>query len=210
MRLGPGGALSDPPEGAGPSVEDWGIALALSLFPIVGLGLGRGDALTLFGVATIVAVATRLPARGSLRDAALASGVCVLLVLFCLLIPSAVEAAGVDGLAGGALEGAVRLLLAGVVGCALLRRTRLGAVRGPDWAAIAAGAVGVVVVGVLYLSGTAAAAHALAGLLISLGLVFGIYRLHLCRSSTLPLLARTGAAGVFGAVLVVLIRGVAA
>jgi hypothetical protein len=54
------------------------------------------------------------------------------------------------------------------------------------------------------------AARALAGLVVSLGLVFGVYRLHLQRSRSLPMVARAGALGAFGAALVALARGGAA
>ncbi len=206
MRPVPGGGLSNPPAAASPLAEDWGIALVLSLLPIVGLGLSVGDAVTLFGVALIVLVGARLPASGPLQASMLRAGVCVLLVLLCLLLPSAMAQGAGSVIPGRAMEGAVRLLLAGVVACSLLRGRRLEGPRGSDRVAAAAAlGVGIVVTGLGY-SGATAAASALGGLAISLGLVFGVFRLHLSRSQTLPLLARTGAVGVFGAVLVVAVR----
>ncbi len=207
MRPVPGGGLSNPPAAASPLAEDWGIALVLSLLPIVGLGLSVGDAVTLFGVALIVLVGARLPASGPLQASMLRAGVCVLLALLCLLLPSAMAQGAGSVIPGRAMEGAVRLLLAGVVACSLLRGRRLEGPRGGSdrVAAAAALGVGIVVTGLGY-SGAAAEASALGGVAISLGLVFGVFRLHLSRSQTLPLLARTGAVGVFGAVLVVAVR----
>ena len=206
MRPVPGGGLSNPPAAASPLAEDWGIALVLSLLPIVGLGLSVGDAVTLFGVALVVLVGARLPASGPLQAPMLRAGVCVLLALLCLLLPSAMAEGAGSVIPGRAMEGAVRLLLAGIVAVSLLRGRRFEGPRGSDRAAVGAGLAVLIVLTGLGYSGAAAAASALGGLAISLGLVFGVFRLHLSRCRTLPLLARTGAVGVFGAVLVVAIR----
>jgi hypothetical protein len=205
MRLR-GRASPDPAAAASPLLEDWGIALVLSLYPIVGLGLGAGDALTLFGVAVIVLVGARLPSTAALRAPILAAGVCVLLALLCLFLPSGVDDGPRHVVSGHAMEGTVRILLAGVVGSALLRGRRLETLRGPDRAAAVTGLLSLIVVIGLATSGAVEAARAFAGVVISLGLVYGVYRLHLDRSPTLPLLGRTGAVGALGAVLVVLIR----
>ena len=101
------------------SLADWGLALVLCLYPLAGLGLSMGDALTLLGLTLILACGTRLPVEGPLQRPLLASGVCVLLVLLCLWLPTvSTQAMQHPGLT---LDQTVRLLLAGVVGLALLR-----------------------------------------------------------------------------------------
>jgi hypothetical protein len=184
-------------------VEDWGLALVLGLYPLVGLTLRPGDALTLLGVATLVAVGARLPQSSPVHRPLLASGICVLLVLLCLLSPSPPAALS-------PVRGLVRLLLAGVLACALLRRAgSSGApLRGvdPAFALAAAGAAGALVW--LVNRGETELARILGGLAVSLALVFGVYRLHLRSPSTnLPLLARVGVLAAFGAVLVTFTRG---
>ena len=206
--LGPPGGPPPAPSGSvGPVAEDWGLALVLGLYPLVGLTLAAGDALTLLGVAIIVGVGIRLPESAPLHRPILASGICVLLAVLCLLLPS-VDWTGPAALGSAGASGLVRMLLAGVLACALLRgaaarATPLGLVDGV--AAVAGiGAAGTVIW--LVARGEIEAARALGGLVVSLGLVFGIQRLYLGRSRRLGMLARAGAVGVLGAVLVAFIR----
>jgi hypothetical protein len=174
---------------------------------LVGLTLGGGDALTLLGVAMIIGVGIRLPESGPLHGPVLSSGICVLLVVLCLLLPS-VEWVGPAGLGSAGVSELARLLLACVLASALLRgaaarATPLGLVDGAA-AVVGIGAAGMVAW--LVAGGEIEAARALGGLVVSLGLVFGIHRLHLGRSRRLPMLARAGAAGVLGAVAIAFIR----
>jgi hypothetical protein len=195
------------------NLEDWGLALVLGLYPLAGQTMEPGDALTLLGIATIVAVGTRLPDSSPLYRPILASGVCVLLVLLCLLLPSTRAVSPPVG-AGSVLvgpegpRGLAQLLVAGVLACSLLRARppRAPAVRGvdPAFVLVAIGAAAAVVW--LISHAQVEAARALGGLAVSLGLVFGVHRLHLRRSPHLPLLARAGALAAFGAVLVAFSR----
>ena len=188
----PGGPPPVPPGSEGSALVDWGLALILGLYPLVGITLGLGDALTLFGIVTIVAVGVRLEPSSALRRPLLASGISVLLVLLCLWIHD-----------GGALAEVVRLLLAGVLTLALLRgRLRPGSARRLDVVSVGVGLAVVLVIVGLAGHGAHAAASALTGLSVSLGLVFGLYRFHLRGCERLPMLARTGALSATAAVIV--------
>ncbi len=185
-------------------LEDWILAGVFALFPLLGLTLGRTDAFALASVGILLWVGHRAPISPATRNGHRAAGIAVLLVMLCLLLPQ-LEAASVPAFE---LTRVIRLGLAAVLLIALMRGSlpRRGWMRAADLAIFLAflGAVGFMIL--LWRSGEETASRILADVTVSLGLVFGIHRIHLLRSEALPLLVRAALAGVAGALVVMVLR----
>ncbi len=186
-------------------IEDWLLAVVFGLLPVLGLVLSVGDALTWLGVGALLWVGHRAPMATPMRQAYRSMGITAILVLLCLFLP-VLESA--EALPGEALVRGLRLALLGIFLVGLFRRDfeSTDRTRRTDFGMAVVG--GLVALGWFYLhrSGELAAAHYLAQTVLSLGLVYGIRRVHLGRSQALPLLTRTALIGIWGAVIVAVLR----
>jgi hypothetical protein len=180
-------------------LEDWILAVVLCLFPILGPVIGRGDGLSMAGVGILIWVGHRAPVSASLCDAHRALGISVALTLLCLYLPQ---------LAPQSLAHGIRLGLLAALLCAFCRRPSPSRARLRRADLVVLGSLlgaGGLALGLWGLD-EAGAARALAEVGLLLGIVYGIYRMHLLQSSALPVLTRATLLGVTGALVIVVLR----
>jgi len=189
-------------------LEDSILAGVFGLFPLLGLTLASGDALALAGVGFLLWIGHRAPLPSATRDGYRATGIAVLLVILCLLLPQLELASVGTRLPGFELTRVIRLALALVLLAALLRgrSTERSWMRAADLAALVGLITAAALMAKLWSSGQAAALRVLAEVTLSLVIVFGVHRTHLLRSEALSLLARAALMGVVGALVVAALR----
>jgi hypothetical protein len=189
-------------------LEDWILIAVFSLFPLIGLAIGPGDGLSLAGVAVLIWVGHRAPVSLAMREAHRALGISIVLVLLCLFLPSLAAASTRTWLSSW-LPGldVVQLMRLGLVAALVVAFLRE---KGPirpwmrpvDRVAFAAVLCGGGLALGLWRFADSDAAMTLIELVLWLGIVYGIHRVHLLRTRALPVLTRAALFGVSGAVVV--------
>ncbi len=189
-------------------LEDWILAGVFALFPLLGLTLAGGDTFALAGVGVLLWIGHRAPLPSATRDGHRATGIAVLLVMLCLVLPQLELASVGTRLPGFELTRVIRLALALVLLAALLRGRwpERGWMRVAELAALVGLITAAGLMAKLWSSGQEAAFRVLVEVTLSLVIVFGVHRVHLLRSEALSLLARAALIGVVGALVVAALR----